>query len=174
MNRLTPLEIQRAAFPRKVHGYDPDAVREFVGLLAQQIEEDNRARAELKAQLARLTAELEDHRTRADALSTALVAAQKAAEATVAQAEEHGQHIIMDAEALADRLLADAGHRSENIELVVAQLRERRRAARADLKRLAEMLVGLARDDETNEARDAETPSIALMRPRRPEAKGER
>jgi cell division initiation protein len=174
MNRLTPLEIQRAAFPRKVHGYDPDAVREFVGLLAQQVEEDNRARAELRAQVARLNAELEDYRARTDALSSALVAAQKAAEATVAQAEERGQHIILEAEGLADRVLDDAARRSATIELVATQLRERRRAARADLKRLAEMLLGLAHDDETAESRDAAAPSIALLRPRRSEVKGER
>jgi DivIVA domain-containing protein len=146
MNRLTPLEIQRAAFPRRVHGYDPDAVRELLTLLAQQVEEENRTRGELKAQLARLGKELEEYRERTDALSEALVAAQRAAEATVAQAEE------------------------KNIELVTTQLRERRRATRADLRRLAELLVGLARDDEASEERDAEPPSVTLLRPRRRES----
>jgi cell division initiation protein len=169
MNRLTPLEIQRAAFPRRVHGYDPDAVRELLTLLAQQVEEDNRTRGELKAQLARLGKELEDYRKRTDALSEALVSAQRAAEATVAQAEERAQQIVVEAEALADRILADASRRNENIELVTTQMRERRRTARADLKRLAELLLGLAHDDEAHEEKDAEPPSVTLLRPRRRE-----
>jgi cell division initiation protein len=169
MNRLTPLEIQRAAFPRRVHGYDPDAVRELLTLLAQQVEEDNRTRGELKAQLARLNKELEDYRQRTDALSEALVAAQRAAEATVAQAEERAQQTVVEAETLADRILAEAARRNENIELVTSQLRERRRSVRADLKRLSELLLGLARDDEANEERDAAPPAVALLRPRRRE-----
>jgi DivIVA domain-containing protein len=36
MNRLTPLEIQRATFPRRLQGFDPDAVREFLSQLAEQ------------------------------------------------------------------------------------------------------------------------------------------
>ena len=174
MNRLTPLEIQRAAFPRRVHGYDPDAVREFLALLAQQTEEDNRGRGELRAQVARLSKELDEYRQRTDALSEALVSAQKAAEATLARAEERAQQIVLEAESLADRVLAEASHRNENIEMALAQLRERRRSARADVKRLAELLVGLVADDERNEERDSEAPTVTLLRPRRREAKNER
>lgn len=174
MARVTPLEVQRAAFPRKVHGYDPDAVREYLSLLAQQMEEDNRARGELRSQVAKLTRELEEVRERTDALSEALVAAQRAADVTVAQAEERAQQIVLEAEALADRVLADAGRRNENIELATTQLRERRRAARADLKRLAEMVAGLVADDERNDSRAAEPPAVAMLRPRRRDATGER
>ena len=131
MNRLTPLEIQRATFPRKFRGLDPEAVRDLLGQLAEHVEEDARTRGELKAQLASLSREVEDHRERADALNEALVAAQRSAEATVARAEVEAQRIIADAQALADRVLDEATRRAENIELVIAQLRGRRRAARA-------------------------------------------
>jgi len=174
MTRVTPLEIQRAAFPRKVHGYDPDAVREYLSLLAQQTEEDNRARGELRGQLARLTKELEEARERSNGLAEALVSAQRAAEVAVAQAEERAQQIVLDAEALADRILTDAARRNENIELATGQLRERRRAARADLRRLAELVAGLAEDDERSDSRDAELPNVTMLRPRRRDAKAER
>jgi len=174
MNRLTPLEIQRATFPRKFRGLDPEAVRDLLGQLAEHVEEDARTRGELKAQLASLSREVEEHRERADALNEALVAAQRSAEATVARAEVEAQRIIADAQALADRVLDEATRRAENIELVIAQLRGRRRAARADLNRLAEILVGVAKDDETVDQRDAETSTVALLRPRGREAKAEK
>ena len=73
---------------------------------------------------------------------------------------------MAEAQNFADRVIDEATRRVENIELVIGQLRARRRAARADLTRLADLLNGSARDDETAEERDKELPSVALLRPR--------
>ena len=174
MNRLTPLEIQRAAFPRKLRGMDPDAVREFLGQIAEQLEEEARSRGELRTQVARLTQEVEEYRQRADALNEAMVAAQRTAEATVAQAEAEAQRIVTEAEALADRVVDDAARRAENVELVIGHLRGRRRNARSDLKRLVDLLQGTVRDDEAAEQRESEAPSVSFLRRRHSDAKGER
>ena len=169
MNRLTPLEIQRATFPRRLQGFDPDAVRAMLSSVAEQVEEDARLRGELRGQVARLTREVEEYRERADALNQALLAAERTAEATVAKAEAEGHRILAEAQALADRILDDATRRAENVELVISQLRGRRRSARADLRRLAEMLAGAAGDDDAAEQREGEAPSVALLRPRQRE-----
>ena len=174
MSRLTPLEIQRATFPRRMRGLDPDAVRDFLGQIAEQLEEEARSRGELRAQVARLTQEVEEYRQRADALNEAMVAAQRAAEAIVGKAEAEAQRIVGEAEALADRVVDAAARRAENIELVIGQLRARRRGARADLKRLVDVLQGLGRDDEAAEQREAEGPSVSFLRRRASDAKGER
>ena len=174
MSRLTPLEIQRATFARRLRGLDADAVREFLGELAEQLEDEARNRGELRAQLARLTQETEEHRRRADAVNEALVAAQRTADATIARAEAEAQRIIADAESLSERMVDDAARRAENIELVINQLRGRRRAARADLKRLVEVLGGAARDDEAAEQRDNEAPTVSFLRRRPGDARGER
>ncbi len=174
MNRLTPLEIQRATFDRRWRGLDPDAVRTFLGEIAEQLEDEARARGELRAQLARLTQEVEEYRQRAAAVNEALVAAQRTADATVARAEAEAQRIIAEAEALADRVVDDAAKRAENIELVIGQLRTRRRSARADLKRLVEVLSGSARDDEAAEQRETEAPTVSFLRRRQTDGKGER
>jgi cell division initiation protein len=171
MNRLTPLEIQRASFPRKLQGVDADAVREFLSQVAEQVEEDARIRGELRAQVARLTQELEEHRKQTNAVNEALVAAQRTAEATVGHAEADGQRIVSEAQALADRVIDDAIRRAENLEVVIGQLRGRRRGSRADLKKLAEVVTGTVADDEAAEAREAQTPALAVMRPRQRETK---
>jgi cell division initiation protein len=169
MNRLTPLEIQRASFPRKLQGVDADAVRDFLSQVAEQVEEDARIRGELRAQVARLTQELEEHRRQTNAVNEALVAAQRTAEATIARAEADGQRIVSEAQALADRVIDDAIRRAENLELVIAQLKGRRRSSRADLKKLAEVINGTVADDESAESREAQTPALAVMRPRQRE-----
>jgi DivIVA domain-containing protein len=166
MNRLTPLEIQRATFPRRLQGFDPDTVREFLSQLAEQVEDDARLRGELRAQVARLSREIDEYRERADALNQALSAAERTAQATIAHSEAEAQRIVSEAQTLADRILEEATRRAENIEVVTGQLRSRRRAARADLKRLAELLAGAARDDEASEQRDSEASSVAVLRPR--------
>lgn len=175
MNRLTPLEIQRASFPRRLLGLDPKAVHELLSALAEMVEEDSRVRGELKAHVARLTREVDEYRLRADALNDALLTAQKSAEATVAKAEADGQRIVTEAQALADRILEEATRRAENVEVLISQLRARRRAARGELRRLMEVLDGVARDDEASEQRDADGPTVAVLRPRQQkEGKGER
>ncbi len=174
MSRLTPLEIQRATFARRLRGLDADAVREFLGELAEQLEDEARNRGELRAQLARLTQEADEYRRRADAVNEALVAAQRTAEATIARAEAEAQRIIADAESLSERMVDDAARRAENIELVINQLRGRRRAARADLKRLVEVLGGAARDDDAAEQRENEAPTVSFLRRRPGDARGER
>jgi DivIVA domain-containing protein len=174
MSRLTPLEIQRATFARRLRGLDADAVREFLGELAEQLEDEARNRGELRAQIARLTQEVDEYRRRADAVNEALVAAQRTAEATIARSEAEAQRIIADAESLSERMVDDAARRAENIELVINQLRGRRRAARADLKRLVEVLGGAARDDDAAEQRDSEAPTVSFLRRRPGDARGER
>jgi cell division initiation protein len=171
MNRLTPLEIQRASFPRKLQGVDIDAVRGFLSQVAEQVEEDARIRGELRSQVARLTQELEEHRKQSNAVNEALVAAQRTAEATVARAEAEAQRTVSEAQTLADRLIDDAIRRAENLEVVIGQLRGRRRSARADLKKLSEVLTGTVSDDESAETREAGTPALAVMRPRQRESK---
>jgi cell division initiation protein len=174
MSRLTPLEIQRSIFPRRMRGLDPDAVREFLGQIAEQLEDEARSRGELRAQVARLTQEVDEYRERAGALNEAMVAAQRAAEAIVGRAEAQAQRIVSEAEALADRVVDDAARRAENIELVIGQLRGRRRGARSDLKRLVELLHGAVRDDEAAEQRESDAPSVSFLRRRQADAKGER
>jgi cell division septum initiation protein DivIVA len=92
----------------------------------------------------------------------------------VGKAEAEAQRIVTEAEALADRVVDDAARRAENIELVIGQLRGRRRAARSDLKRLVELLQGAVRDDEASEQRDSDAPSVSFLRRRQSNAKGER
>lgn len=171
MTRLTPLEIQRTSFSRTLHGYKPEEVSAFLARIAEQVEEDARERGELKAQLARLKAELDDYREKADAMRAALVAAERTAEATIARAEAEAERLVTEAQALAERVLEDAARRAETVELVIGQLRQQRRAARADLRRLAELLEGAAREDEQAEGREGERASLAMLRPRPREGK---
>lgn len=172
MNELTPLDILGKTFPKRLHGYDPQTIHEFLSQVASTVEELMRNRGELRQQVRRFEVELASYKERESALQDALVAAQRSAEDTVKASRTEGQRIIEEAQTLGDRFVAEANQRAQNIETVIADLRGRRREVRAELMRLVELLQGMVRDDQALEREEPPTPRLALLQ-RRKEASSE-
>ncbi len=166
MSELSALDILGKQFGRRFRGYAPFEVHEFLSQIASAMETLNRERGELKQRLHRLEQELADFRDRESALQDALVAAQRSAESTVGAARAEGQRIVDEGQALADRLIREAHQRAQNIEALIADLRNRRREARADLMRLVELLEGVVRDDQRREQEERTTPQLAVLQTR--------
>jgi cell division initiation protein len=166
MAELSALDILGKQFNKKLRGYAPVEVHEFLSQIASAVEGLTRERGELKQRVHRLEQDLADFRERESALQEALVAAQKTAEATIAAARADSQRVIDDGHALAERLVDEANQRAQNIELVVAELRTRRRDARSELMRLVEILEGFVRDDQKREKEERATPQLAVLQPK--------
>jgi len=163
MSELSPLDILGKKFAVKFRGYPANEVHEYLTEIAASIESLTRERGELRQQVHRLETELASFREREKALHEALVAAQRTAESTVESARDEGQRIIADGHGLADRLVEEANSRARMIDSVIQQLRERRRDARSELIRLAEILQGLIEDDRAREQEERTTPQIAIL-----------
>lgn len=94
---LTPEEIQETELPRRFRGYDEDATEALLARAAKSL-------ADALAEAASLRAELEEARSRPEgsenlqSIGDALLTAHRA-----------GEHLIADARAEAERLLAEAG-----------------------------------------------------------------
>ncbi len=184
MTELSPLDVLGKSFSRRVGGYDPREVHEFLGELANVLEGLLRERGELRRQVTRLEQELAAYREREAALQEALVAAQKTAEATREEARREaerllerarldGERIVQEAQALAQRVMDETAERIRNLEAVTARLRQQRREARADLMRLVEVLEGVARDDQRAEQQEETTSKLSLLDRRRATGEGE-
>jgi DivIVA domain-containing protein len=163
MSELSPLDILGKAFSRRVTGYAPLEVQEFLTQVAGNMEALLRERGELKLQAHRLEQELAAFREREQALQDALVAAQCSAENTLEDARGEGQRIVTEAQTLADRLIEEAYHRAQNVETIIGDLRSRRREVRVELMRLVELVQGAVRDDKMLERDDVATPQLALL-----------
>lgn len=172
MSDLSALDILGKQFGRRLRGYSPFEVHEFLSQIASSMETLNRERGELKQQVRRLEQELAEFRDRETALHEALVAAQRTAEHTVQTARGEGQRIVEEGQVLADRLVREAHERAQKIETLIAELRGRRRDARADLMRIVELLEGIVRDDQNREQEESVTPKLAILS-RRGEASSE-
>lgn len=172
MAELTPLDILGVSFTKRLHGYDPQQVHEFLTQVASTVESLVRDRGELKQRVHRLERELASFRERETALQDALVAAQRSAEETLESSRAEGQRIIEEAQALGERLVEEANQRAANIESVISELRSRRREVRGELMRLVELLQGLIHDDQQLEREERSTPQLAVLKRRR-DASGE-
>jgi cell division initiation protein len=166
MLELSALDILGKQFSRRLRGYAPMEVHEFLSQIATSVEGLTRDRGELKQRVHRLEQELADYRERESALHEALVAAQRTAESTVAAARTESQKIIDDGHALADRLVEEANQRAQNIESLLSELRSRRREARSEMMRIVEVLEGFVRDDQKREQEERATPQLAVLQRR--------
>lgn len=166
MGELSALDILGKQFNKKLRGYSPIEVHEFLSQIASAVEGLTRERGELKQRVHRLDQDLAEYRERESALQDALVAAQKSAETTIESARAESQKIIDDGHTLAERLVDEANQRAQNIESVVGELRTRRREARSELMRLVEILEGLVHDDQKKEQDERATPQLAVLQRR--------
>ncbi len=166
MAELTALDILGTTFGKRLNGYAPDEVHAFLTEVANTVEALVRERGELRQRVHHLEHELAAFRDRERALQDALVAAQRSAESTVTSARTEGQRIVDEGQQLADRLVEDAHARVQKIELVISELRARRREVRAELVRMAEMLQGVVHDDQHKETEERSTPQLAVLQRR--------
>lgn len=154
MQNLTPLEIQKQTFSRALKGYNPDEVRAYLHLVAEEIERLVRENDRLSRDSAVLREDLEDHSNRERILKDTLLSAQKVAEDLTVNARKEAELIVKDAELLSERLIAQAMQRVGDLEKAIQDLKIERRAARnklqATLDTIQQMVV-LDAEEEANE-----------------------
>ncbi len=173
MSEFAPMDILGKKFAKRLTGYAPIEVHDYLSDLARAVEELLRERGELRQRLHNLEQELRAFRERESALKEALVAAQRSAETTIEVARAEGQRIVAEGHGLAERLVAEANERVQNMERVLVDLRLRRRDVRAELGRLVEIIQGLVLDDRQREREERSTPQLAPFQ-RRAQDGGER
>src|SRR5262249_19869771 len=108
MQNLTPLEIQKQTFARKLKGFDPQEVRAYLQLMAEEVENLVRDVDRLSRENAMLREDLDDHNQRERILKDTLLSAQKVSEDVKSNARKEAELIVKDAELLSERLVSQA------------------------------------------------------------------
>lgn len=112
---LTPLEIRKQEFDRRMRGYDPEEVRSFLEKVAVELEARIEENLRLNERLKELDAKVEDYRRMEKILRDTLTTAERAAQETRGQAEREAEGIKEQARVEAERILAAA--RNEEVRL---------------------------------------------------------
>jgi len=105
---ITPLEIRKQEFKKKVRGYEPHEVREFLEMVATEMEELLRANAGLTERVKDLDSKIEDYRRMEKILQDTLTTTQKASDDLKSGARKEAETIIANARAEASRFLKEA------------------------------------------------------------------
>jgi DivIVA domain-containing protein len=124
---LTPLDVRRYEFGRKVRGYDPERVDQFREQVADELERLTRLNQELEQKARGFHDQLKSFRERDKALNEALVSAQQLRAEMREQSERESQLLMREAQAESERILGDAHANIRRVEDELAALERFRR-----------------------------------------------
>jgi cell division initiation protein len=152
--KITPMDIQRQAFSRRLRGFDCDEVRAFLAVVAEEVAGLQRERDEVAQQLKQLEQIVREHRERETILKNTLLAAQKAAEDMRDCARREADTVVKQAELQGDRLLELAQTRAHDVERGILELRAHRSSLRTDVRALITRLTHILDLQEEAELED--------------------
>jgi cell division initiation protein len=154
MSNLTPLEIQKQLFARKFKGFDPDEVRAYLQMVAEEIETLIKDVDRLSRENVFLREDLDDHNQRERILKDTLLSAQKVSEDVKSNARKEAELIVKDAELLSERLVSQAMTRVADLERTIQDLKVERRGARNKLQATLDTIQQLLMLDAEQEANE--------------------
>lgn len=135
---LTPLDVRRYEFGRKVRGYDPVRVDQFREQVADELERLTRLNQELEQKARGFHDQLKSFRERDKALNEALVHAQQLRAEIRDQAERESQLVLREAQSQAERIVGDTQNDIRRLEDELAALERFRRNYLAQMRVLLE------------------------------------
>lgn len=105
---ITPLDIEKKEFKKKIRGYCTDDVDDFIFSVRNDFESIYRENIELKEKLESLSGELQKYKNIEDTLQNTLIVAQKASEDLNQSAVKKAEAIVMEAENKRDAIIKDS------------------------------------------------------------------
>jgi cell division initiation protein len=148
------MDIQRQTFARRLRGLDPEEVRTYLALVAEEVAALQHERDDLARQLQHIKVLLEEHRDRETILKNTLLTAQKLSEDIRDNARKQSESVVREAELQADRLIELAQSRAHEVERSILDLRSHRSAIRTDVRALITRLGHLLDLQEEAELED--------------------
>jgi cell division initiation protein len=152
--KISPMDIQRQTFARRLRGVDPEEVRAYLNIVAEEVAALQMERDRLDQELQSLRSLLDEHRQRETILKNTLLTAQRLSEEIRETARKQAQSVVKEAEMQADRLVELAQARAHEVERGILDLRAHRTALRTDVRALITRLSHLLDLQEEAEVED--------------------
>jgi cell division initiation protein len=152
--KISPMDIQRQTFSRRMRGLDPEEVRTYLALVAEEVAALQHERDDLARQLQHIKVLLDEHRQRETILKNTLLTAQKLSEDIRDNARKQAESVVREAEMQADRLIELAQSRAHEVESSILELRSHRTGIRTDIRALITRLTHLLDLQEEAELED--------------------
>jgi cell division initiation protein len=152
--KISPMDIQKQTFGRKLRGFDPEDVKTYLSLVAEEVAALQRERDSLGQEVQSLRAIVDEHRQRETILKNTLLTAQRVSEEIKEAARKQAESGIKEAEMQSDRLLELAQARAHEVERGILDLRAHRTSLRTDVRALITRLTTILDLQEEAEVED--------------------
>jgi len=144
-----PAEIASRTFERKVMGYDPEDVADFLSVVAAQMEALLQERNAYQKALKDKELALLEYKDRDQVLKQTITSASQMAEKLRVDAEREAKLIINDAQQKAELITRDAKDSLKKVYQEVADLKKARMQFEANLKAMAQAHLALLEQGES-------------------------
>lgn len=136
--RITPIDIQQYQFKTRPLGYEKAGVDHFLEMLADELERFLRQHQELKEELARTRAGLEEMRQREATLKETLVTTQRVTDELKTNARREADIVAADAQLQAERIVRDAEERRIQLIGEIQDIKRQKISFESSLRTLVE------------------------------------
>ena len=152
--KISPMDIQRQSFGRRLRGFDKDEVRTYLNIVAEEVAALQRERDALDQEVQTLRGLIDEHRQRETILKNTLLTAQRVSEEIRETARKQAESVVKEAEIQADRLMELAQNRAHEVERGILDLRSHRSGLRTDIRALITRLTQILDLQEEAELED--------------------
>jgi cell division initiation protein len=124
--RIAPIDIAHKTFHRKMMGFDPEEVMDFLRLISEELEIVVRERNSLKETLREREMSIAEYRERDELLKSTITTATRMSEKLHADAERESRLIINDANQKAETIVREARDSLKRIYGEITELKKTR------------------------------------------------
>lgn len=154
--KISPIEIRQQEFTKKMRGFDPDEVQNFLESLAEEFEKLNAENESLKSELDSSIEQVNEYKKIEQNLQATLLSAQESSAKSMEATKKQTSLMIREAELKASQIIEKARESTNDIRNAVVNLREEKDLILAKLKaivssqaNLLELKVERAGDERT-------------------------
>ncbi len=148
--RITPLDIRKHGFPRRISGYDREEVNTFLGMVAEDYEGLLREVDSLRQQVIRLEVKVDELASNEAILQSTLTTAQRLSDDLKQTATTEAEVLIGQAEIRGEKILDAAHRRAAQLSADIREMKNLRcrmaAEVRATIQTHLSLLEGLAND----------------------------
>jgi cell division initiation protein len=152
--KILPMDIQRQSFRQKLRGFDPEEVRAYLAIVAEEVAALQGERDRMDQEVQNLKGLLDEHRQREVILKNTLLTAQRVSEEIKENARKQAENVVKEAEMQGDRLLELAQDRAHEVERSILDLRGWRSSLRTDIRAFVARITQLLDLQEEAEVED--------------------
>ena len=149
--KLTALDVRKREFRKRMRGFDPSAVKEFMVRVARRIEALTRENLGLRDQLIEAQESITSVVAREQETQQRLEQAKRLGKDVLAAAEHRGEIMIAEAELKAESLLRDARENRASTMEEIIRLRRQKERFYAEMRALVEIHGRMLEDIEVDD-----------------------